>query len=132
MSRLGTGRLFNRRSPVSFESQPGRHHFPLPAGHHLGIPERILCDNGPPWSAPRGENRWTALSVWLLKLGIGVGHGRALHPQTQGKDERFHLTLGVEVIGRQVWADLPACQRRFDPWRQIYNHERPHESLDMA
>jgi hypothetical protein len=27
--------LFNRRSPVSFESQPGRHHFPLPSGHHL-------------------------------------------------------------------------------------------------
>jgi putative DNA primase/helicase len=26
--------LFNRRSPVSFESQPGRHHFPLPSGHH--------------------------------------------------------------------------------------------------
>jgi len=34
MSRPETNRLFNRRSPVSFESQPGRHHFPLPSGHH--------------------------------------------------------------------------------------------------
>lgn len=98
----------------------------------FGIPERILCDNGPPWAAPGGEARWTALAVWLLKLGIGVSHGRVLHPQTQGKDERFHRTLNVELIQRQIWADLPACQRRFDPWRYIYNHERPHESLEMA
>jgi hypothetical protein len=26
--------LFNRRSPGNLEIQPGRHHFPLPAGHH--------------------------------------------------------------------------------------------------
>src|SRR5262245_5016842 len=35
MSRLGIGRLFSRRSPDNLESQPARHHFPLPAGHHL-------------------------------------------------------------------------------------------------
>src|SRR5262249_24110405 len=87
----------------------------------FGIPERILCDNGPPWAAAGGEAKWTALAVWLLKLGIGVSHGRALHPQTQGKDERFHRTLDVEVIQRQIWADLRACQRRFDPWRHVYN-----------
>lgn len=34
MSRLGIGPLFSRRPPDSFESRPGRHHFPLPAGHH--------------------------------------------------------------------------------------------------
>jgi transposase InsO family protein len=97
-----------------------------------GMPERILCDNGPPWGTSGAEAKWTALTVWLLKLGIKISHGRALHPQTQGKDERFHRTLNVEVIQRQVWPDVEACQRRFDPWRQVYNHERPHESLEMA
>ena len=28
--------------------------------------------------------------------------------------------------------DLDACQNAFDGWRQIYNHERPHEALDYA
>jgi transposase InsO family protein len=98
----------------------------------FGMPERILCDNGPPWGTVGGETKWTALTVWLLKLGIGVSHGRVLHPQTQGKDERFHRTLNVEVIQRQVWPDVESCQRRFDPWREVYNHERPHESLAMA
>jgi transposase InsO family protein len=98
----------------------------------FGLPERILCDNGPPWGTAGAETKWTGLSVWLLKLGIGISHGRAFHPQTQGKDERFHRTLNVEVIQRQVWPDVEACQRRFDPWRHVYNHERPHESLAMA
>ena len=48
MSRPETNRLFNRRSPVSFESQPGRHHFPLPSGHHHpvepGIDENPLAE----------------------------------------------------------------------------------------
>jgi transposase InsO family protein len=96
-----------------------------------GLPERILCDNGPPWGTAGAETKWTGLTVWLLKLGVRVSHGRAFHPQTQGKDERFHRTLDVEVIQRQVWSDVAACQRRFDPWRQIYNHERPHEALNM-
>lgn len=97
-----------------------------------GLPERILCDNGSPWGAGGSRQRYTALGVWLLKLGVGAGHGRALHPQTQGKEERFHRTLKAEVIQGRHFADLAECQRRFDPWRGVYNHERPHEALGMA
>ena len=28
-------------------------------------------------------------------------------------------------------ADLPDAQRRFDAWRHVYNHERPHEALGL-
>ncbi len=79
-----------------------------------GLPERILCDNGSPWGTGGSQQRYTALGAWLLKLGIGVGHGRALHPQTQGKEERFHRTLKAEVIQGRHFADLAECQRRFD------------------
>ena len=98
----------------------------------MECPSAILCDNGPPWGSAGAETKWTGLTIWLLKLGIKVSHGRAFHPQTQGKDERFHRTLNVEVIQRQAWPDVETCQRRFDPWRQVYNHERPHESLGMG
>jgi len=97
----------------------------------FGVPDRILCDNGPPWGASGAETPWTGLTVWLLKVGIRISHGRALHPQTQGKDERFHRTLDVELIQGRAWPDLGACQERFDPWRRAYNHERPHEALGM-
>jgi len=97
-----------------------------------GLPERVLCDNGPPWGTAGSGQRYSALGVWLLRLGIGVGHGRAFHPQTQGKDERFHRTLKAEVIQGRSFADLIACQCRFDPWREVYNHERPHEALGLA
>jgi transposase InsO family protein len=97
-----------------------------------GLPDRLLCDNGPPWGTAGSGQRYSSLGVWLLRLGVGVGHGRAFHPQTQGKDERFHRTLKAEVVQGQLFADLPHCQRRFDPWRFVYNHERPHESLGLA
>jgi transposase InsO family protein len=97
-----------------------------------GLPDRILCDNGPPWGTAGAAARHTALTVWLLRLGVGVPHGRPYHPQTQGKDERFHRTLNAEVIQGITFADLKACQCRFDPWREMYNHERPHEALGLA
>ncbi|MCA1686420.1 MAG: integrase core domain-containing protein, partial [Planctomycetia bacterium] len=97
-----------------------------------GLPERVLCDNGPPWGTAGSGRRYPGLGVWLLRLGVGVGHGRASHPLTQGEHERFHRTLKAEVIQGRTFDDLTACQRRFDPWREVHNHERPHEALAMA
>jgi transposase InsO family protein len=59
-------------------------------------------DNGSPWGSSDAEQRHTWLSVWLIELGVAVSHGRPHHPQTQGKDERFHRTLVAEVIGRRL------------------------------
>lgn len=94
-----------------------------------GLPRRILCDNGPPWGDTFSQGH-TALTLWLLQLSIAVSHGQPYHPQTQGKDERFHRTLKAEVL-RQTLRDLTHCQERFDRWRYVYNHERPHEALAM-
>lgn len=96
-----------------------------------GLPQAILCDNGSPWGHDR-EHPWTPLGVWLLDLGVKVTHSRPLHPQTAGKEERFHLTLDWEVIStRSVWDDLATVQHAFDRWRVVYNHERPHDSLGL-
>jgi len=95
-----------------------------------GLPWRMLMDNGSPWGDDP-DNPYTPLTVWLLRLGVGVSHGRPYHPQTQGKDERFHRTFKAEVLGRGPVADLPAAQARFDAWRGVYNLQRPHEALGL-
>lgn len=100
-----------------------------------GLPRQILCDHGSPWGVGPGEDSRasrTGLSLWLMRLGIDLIHGRPRHPQTQGKEERFHRTLAVEVLARElVWKDLLHCQREFDRWSRVYNEVRPHESLGM-
>jgi transposase InsO family protein len=95
-----------------------------------GLPVQMLMDNGSPWG-DSGGHPWTIVTSWLVRLGIRVSHIRPHHPQTQGKDERFHRTLKAEVLRDRSHLDLSACQRDFDPWRDVYNRERPHESLGM-
>jgi transposase InsO family protein len=92
-----------------------------------GLPEAFLVDNGSPWGdAAQG---WTHLGVWLLKLGIDVIHSRPYHPQTRGKNERFHRTLKAELLALRRFRDLHDAQKAFDRWRHCYNHERPHQAL---
>lgn len=97
-----------------------------------GLPRRMLMDNGSPWGVSHTAGAYTRLTVWLMRLGTRVTHGAFFHAQTQGKDERFHRTLKLEVISRGSLDNQNHAQQRFDNWREPYNHERPHEALGMA
>ena len=103
----------------------------VPVFRRYGLPFGMLMDNGAPWG-DAGHQPHTIFTAWLMRLGIRVIHGRPFHPQTQGKDERFHRSLKAEVLNGNSFRDLADCQRAFDRWRHIYNHERPHEALAMA
>lgn len=105
--------------------------------HHLtgifrrhGLPLRLLCDNGSPWGGS-GAAGPTAFEVWLMRVGVRAHHGRPCHPQTQGKDERFHRTLKVGLLQGRRLVDLEQAQPVFDVWRHKYNEERPHDALDL-
>jgi hypothetical protein len=91
----------------------------------------MLMDNGSPWGTA-AQGRFSALTVWLIEHGVAVSHSRPVHPQTLGKDERFHRSLNAEVLDGVAFVDLAHAQARFDAWRQIYNCRRPHEALDDA
>ena len=97
-----------------------------------GVPARILADNGSPWASATHDAvpvPLTRLTVWLIRLGITISHGRPRHPQTQGKVERCLRTLGAEVLSRTACSTGPALQAVFDAWRDRYNDVRPHEAL---
>lgn len=101
-----------------------------------GMPTMILCDNGPPWGLA-GQNMQaegksiTKLEKWMIRLNIKLIHGRAYHPQTQGKEERFHKTLKGELLNYKSMKDFIHCQQEFDYWRTKYNNRRPHEAIEL-
>jgi transposase InsO family protein len=101
------------------------------AFRRYGLPWELLSDNGPPFGGDSAHGL-TPLGVWLIRLGVGVAHGRPYHPQTQGKAERFHRTLAADAIAGRAFRDLADAQRRFDAFRDEYNLARPHEALGMA
>jgi transposase InsO family protein len=95
-----------------------------------GLPEQMAMDNGSPW---KGSPPWSLsqLTVWLMRLGIKVCHSSVRHPQTLGKDERFHRSLKEEVLKYHQFRNLVETQKIFNDWRQVYNFERPHEGIGL-
>jgi transposase InsO family protein len=102
----------------------------IEAFQRYGLPWRMITDNGPPWG-PAAAEGFTKLGVWLIEQDIRVSRSRPFHPQTLGKDERFHRTLKAEALSGPPFADLDEAKVSLERWRIIYNSERPHEALSL-
>jgi transposase InsO family protein len=102
------------------------------AFERYGLPVRINADNGAPWGSPREPGQVSELAIWLIRLGIRVSYSRPHHPQTNGKDERFHRSLKAEVLNGRSFHDFAQVQAELERWRVIYNQQRPHEALGLA
>jgi transposase InsO family protein len=140
--RLGDGRLCYpltvtdqvSRIILMIEALEGTAEAPVfTAFHRLfeerGLPGAIRSDNGTPF-ASRGLYGLSRLSVWWLRLGIGLERITPGKPQQNGRHERMHLTLKQETT-RPAAGNSLAQQARFDAFAATFNAERPHEALDM-
>ncbi|WP_058462911.1 IS481 family transposase, partial [Legionella adelaidensis] len=103
----------------------------IEAFRRYGLPERINVDNGNPWGSLYDSARYTTFSLWLIRIGVKVSYSRPAHPQTNGKDERFHRTLKVELLNSKYFKNLTHIQDEFRQWREVYNLKRPHEGIGM-
>lgn len=103
----------------------------IKAFRRYGLPAAMITDNGAPWGDGPGAP-FTPLGVFLIEQDIRIAHARPYHPQTMGKDERFHRALKAEALAGPPFADLAAAARALSRWRDIYNLERPHEALGLA
>ena len=98
------------------------------AFREYGLPEAIRTDNGVPFAAPNAFFGLSRLSIWWLRLGIGLQRIKPGNPQQNGRHERMHLTLKKEAT-KPAGFNFLQQQERFDAFQQVYNLERPHQAL---
>ena len=88
---------------------------------HVHHKPRLLSDNGPSYIA--GE-----LAEWIEAQGMSHVRGAPMHPQTQGKIERWHQTLKNRILLENYF--LPGdLEAQIVAFIEHYNHHRYHESL---
>lgn len=96
----------------------------------FGLPKAIRTDNGAPFASAHSLFGLTRLSVWWLRLGIGIERIKPGHPQQNGRHERMHLTLKKEAT-KPAAKNFLQQQARFDQFINTFNQERPHQARNM-
>lgn len=91
------------------------------ANHGVTV-ERVLSDNG---SAYR-SHAWAKACA-----GLGIKHKRTrpYRPQTNGKIERFHRTLGDGWAYARFYTSTTQRDDALPGWLHFYNHHRAHSAL---
>lgn len=88
-----------------------------------GYPAQLRLDNGPEFVS-------LALADWAERHGIHLAFIQPGKPMQNGYIERFNRTYRTEVLDFYIFKSLSQVRNITEKWRQEYNSERPHESLD--
>ncbi len=96
----------------------------------FGLPRAIRTDNGTPFASANAIFGLSKLSVWWLRLGIGIERIQPGQPQQNGRHERMHLTLKKETT-KPAANNFLQQQEKFDRFVECYNQERPHQAINM-
>jgi hypothetical protein len=88
-----------------------------------GAPKYIRSDNGPELVAK-------ALQDWLAQRGAQTLYITPGSPWENPYIESFHGKLRDECLNMHVFTDGRHAQEVLETWRNEYNDERPHSSLD--
>jgi putative transposase len=96
----------------------------------FGLPHSIRTDNGTPFASGSAIFGLSKLSVWWLRLGIGLERIQPGQPQQNGRHERMHLTLKKETT-KPAANNLLQQQEKFDRFIECYNQQRPHQAIGM-
>lgn len=92
-------------------------------GHELPSQVVLVTDNGPAMKSRRFRN-----FVKKINLLVHV-RSRKYHPQTLGREERYHGSLKLEHLYRVLPRNRTELIEEVKSYRQFYNHERLHMSL---
>lgn len=101
-------------------------------GETHGYPASILSDNAFIYTTrfAGGRGGRNALETLCAGLGITQKHSRPNHPTTCGKVERFQQTLKNWLRAQPLPETLAELQDQLDTFVEVYNHHRPHRSIN--
>jgi putative transposase len=88
-----------------------------------GLPEAIVVDNGP-------EFRGRALAAWSEERGVRLEFIQPGKPVQNAYVESFNGRLRDECLNANWFTSLSDARRKIENWRQDYNEQRPHSSLN--
>jgi transposase InsO family protein len=91
---------------------------------HGVVIQRVLTDNA------KAYTNSVAFAETAAGLGIRLKRTRPYRPQTNGKVERFNKTLLDEWAYARLYRSNNERRRALARWLRLYNHRRPHTSLD--
>jgi len=117
---------FSRESPEIFvdKSIPGHRVAQVldGLGGARGLPEAIVCDNGPEFAG-------SALDWWAHERGVKIIFIRPGKPVENAFIESFNGKLRDECLNENWFTSLKDAQEKIETWRRDYNRNRPHSSL---
>jgi putative transposase len=88
-----------------------------------GLPEAIVVDNGP-------EFRGRALAAWSEERRVRLEFIQPGEPVQNAYVESFNGRLRDECLNANWFTGLRDARRKIETWRQDYNQQRPHSSLN--
>ncbi len=88
-----------------------------------GLPEAIVLDNGP-------EFRGRALAAWSEERGVRLEFIQPGKPVQNAYVESFNGRFRDECLNANWFTSLSDARRKIETWRQDYNQQRPHSSLN--
>jgi putative transposase len=88
-----------------------------------GKPETLLTDNGPEFTG-------RALDEWAYRNEVKLHFIQPGKPTQNGLIESFNGTLRNECLNENWFSNLGEAKRIIETWREFYNEERPHSSLN--
>lgn len=87
-----------------------------------GYPQFIRVDNGPELISQK-------LLDWGSEHGVKINHIMPGKPAQNGYIERFNRTYREDILDQYLFKNLEEVRDLTYQWRQMYNGERPHSSL---
>jgi putative transposase len=88
-----------------------------------GKPAHLRSDNGPEFVAAR-------VKEWLKMKGTNTLYIEPGHPWENAVGESFNGRLRDECLNVEWFSNLAEARVVIESWRQHYNEERPHSSLE--
>jgi len=88
-----------------------------------GAPVSLRCDNGPEFTSRH-------FLAWCAQKKIELVHIQPGRPMQNGHVESFNGRLREECLNASWFMNLADARAKIETWRQEYNTDRPHSSLD--